>query len=50
MYEHVNENNGQIEVMFVKIEDNNADIFTKNVSKEKEEYHTDYLGKEEDID
>ena len=50
VYKHVNEDNGQIEVVFVKTEDNNADIFTKNISKEKEEHHTEYLGKEEDID
>ena len=44
----MNEEIGEIEVAFVKIEENDADIFTKNVSKELIEKHTKYLGKEND--
>ena len=50
MYEHVNEETGEIEVEFVRTEENNADIFTKNVSKEIMEQYTPYLGREKDID
>ena len=50
VYEHVNEETGEIEVLFVKSEDNKSDIFTKNVAKELMDKHTDYLGKEKDLD
>ena len=50
MYEHVNEETGEIEVVFVKSEDNRSDIFTKNVAKELMNNHTHYLGKEKGFD
>ena len=50
VYEHVNEETGEIEVLFVKSEDNKSDIFTKNVAKELMDKHTDYLGEEKDLD
>lgn len=50
MYEHVNEDPREIEVEFVKTNENDADIFTKNVPKEIMERQTGYLGKEKDID
>ena len=49
VYEHVNEDTGEIELVFVKTEDNRADIYTKNVSGELMENHTEYLGKKEDL-
>ena len=50
VYEHVNEETGEIEVLFVKSEDNKSDIFTKNVAKELMDKHIDYLVKEKDLD
>ena len=50
VYEHVNEDTGEIELVFVKSEENRSDVFTKNVSGEVMEDHTEYLGKEEDLD
>ena len=49
VYEHVNEETGEIEVVFVRTEENKADIFTKNVSKELMDKHTEYLGRKEDM-
>ena len=49
VYEHVNEETGEIEVVCVNTEENKADIFTKNVSKELMDKHTEYLGRKEDI-
>ena len=49
VYKHVNEDTG-IELVFVKIEDDKADIYTKNVSGEIMENHTEHLGKKEDLD
>ena len=50
VYEHVNEETGEIEVLFVRSEDNKSDIFTKNLAKELMDKHTDYLGEEKDLD
>ena len=50
VYEHVNEDTGKIELVFVKTEDNRDDIYTKNVSGEIMENHTEYLGKKEELD
>ena len=49
VYEHVNEETGEIEVVFVRSEDNRSDIFTKNVAKDLMNDHTHYLGKEEEM-
>ena len=49
VYEHVNEDTGEIELVFVKSENNKADIYTKNVSGEIMDNHTEYLGKKEEL-
>ena len=49
VYEHVNKETGEIEVVFIKTDENKADIFTKNVNKEIMEKHTNYLDKKKNL-
>ena len=49
VYEHVNKETGEIEVVFLKTDENKVEIFTKNVNQEIMEKHTDYLGKKENL-
>ena len=46
----MNEETGQVEIKFVKSEDNQADIFTKNVSKDIMHRHTkEFLVEKEEV-
>ena len=47
----MNEETGQVEIKFVKSEENKADIFTKNVSKDIMDRHTkEFLVEKEEVD
>ena len=48
-HEFIDEKNGECICEFVKSEDNKADVFTKNVNKETMDKHTNFLGKEDEI-
>ena len=49
IYEHVDEETGICEVVFVRSEENKSDIFTKNVTAEIMKKHIEYVGTEKDI-
>ena len=50
VHEHVDEETGQMEIVFVRSEENKSDIFTKNVPRETMRKQTEnYLGIESEI-
>ena len=50
VHEHVNEETGQMEIVFVRSEENKSDIFTKNVPRETmKKQSEEYLGEEDEI-